>query len=349
MEVLAYPEMVNTFGKERVHLLLGNGFSIGCDDKFGYDKLFRHAKEHGLTPTALAVFERLGTNNFEGVMKLLEDTSWIVEEYKLLPRASSPNPFDNDLSVVKSALISAITETHLDNSGKVADNRKHNCANFLSKYHNIFSTNYDLLLYWVEMSELSRLQAKDGFRASVDDPNEQYVVFSEHVGGDKGIFFIHGALHLYTVKGEVRKHCWSRTNQSLIAQIAASLEAGEYPLIVAEGLAEKKIEQISRSGYLSYCLGKLERIENRLVVLGLSFGESDRHIAKVVAHNKKLRRISVGLFGSQDSPGNLEIQRNVRLMQLERKRLIAENKFPFELDVDFFDSASACVWDIPCS
>jgi hypothetical protein len=291
IRVMTYPEMVAGLGTGRCHLLLGNGFSIACDPIFSYDKLFRYAAENGLTTTSIAVFNRLGTNNFEGVMRLLEDSSWVVEEYGLLPPSQAENPLVSDLKAVKEALIKAVAHTHLAHSGSVEDARKRGCANFLANYHNVFTTNYDLLLYWVEMSELTRLQGRDGFRADADDPDQPYVVFTEHVGEDKGIFFIHGALHLYTVKGEVRKHCWSRTQEPLITQIKQSLEAGEYPLFVAEGYPDKKLEQIQRSGYLSYCLGKLQRIQNCLVVFGLGFGESDQHIAHVISHNKQLKKV----------------------------------------------------------
>ncbi len=111
-------------------------------------------------------------------------------------------------------------------------------------------------------------------------------------------------MHLFVVDGQVRKHTWSRTQTPLIQNIREALDNGQYPLFVAEGLPERKLEQIQRSGYLSYCLGKLERIQNALVVYGLSFGASDKHIANVIADNADLKALYVGLYGDQNNDAN---------------------------------------------
>src|SRR5687767_11430644 len=108
----------------------------------------------------------------------------------------------------------------------------------------------------------------DGFRADVDEPEAPYLEFAERLGRERGIFFLHGALHLYQVAGETRKHSWIRAGRRLTELIVEGLDSGQYPLFVAEGAWQKKAEQIQRSAYLSYCLGKLSRIENPLVIFG---------------------------------------------------------------------------------
>ncbi|MGE5610366.1 MAG: DUF4917 family protein [Bacillota bacterium] len=331
--------------KQRSHLLLGNGFSIACDKRFNYGNLFEYAKQNGLPQRVLGIFERLGTNNFEGVMRLLEDADWMARHYGLWPEGTAKSEMLADLDLVKGSLVNAVAQIHLEHTGMIDDERKSRCAQFLAPYHNIFTINYDLLLYWVEMHALDTLRGRDGFRADVDDPDAEYVVFREHIGDQKGIFFIHGALHLYVVKGEVRKHTWVRTQKPLIENVRESLERGQYPLFVAEGLAEKKLEQIQRSGYLSYCLGKLERITNALVVFGLSFGDSDRHLADVIANNKSLGTLYVGLYGDPDSALNRIVRQNVKSIQQRRERLIAAKQAKSPLEVKFYDTATAPVWD----
>jgi hypothetical protein len=344
--LLSYQQVKDELSSGRSHLLLGNGFSIACDKLFNYGSLFDFAKVNGLTERVLGVFDRLGTNNFEGVMRLLEDTDWAARYYGLIPEKPDPvSAMIVDLLSVKNALVEALALTHLEHTHKVEGERKTCCAEFLNPYHNIFTTNYDLLLYWVEMHAHKLLQGRDGFDFDIDDPEASYVVFSEHLGDKKGIFFLHGALHLYVVNGEVRKHTWSRTQVPLIQNIRESLNVGQYPLFVAEGLAEKKLEQIQRSGYLSYCLGKLERINNALVVFGLSFGESDRHIANVIADNKGLKKLYVGLYGAPDSPQNSEIKRNVAKIQRRRNNLIKARRASSALDAIYYNAASASVWD----
>jgi len=122
---------------------------------------------------------------------------------------------------------------------------------------------------------------------------------------------------------------------------------GQYPLFVAEGTAEKKLTQIQNSGYLSYCLGKLERIENCLVTFGLSFGESDQHIANVLAHNRKLKRVYIGLFGDPESPNNLDTRKYVAAMLEKRKTLLDAKRVRGQLEIKYYDVSTAVVWDAP--
>ena len=323
-------------------MLLGNGFSIGYDPCFHYGSLFEYAKANGLSPNAQKVFEKLGTNNFEGVMHLLEDADWVARQYGLL---TSPPPSDllTDLESVKSSLLDAIAKTHPEHTHRVPPKKKDACVSFLEPFYNIFSTNYDLLLYWVEMHG-APLHAKDGFDFDIEAPDAPYVVFSEHLGGSQGIFFLHGALHLYTQDGEVRKHSWTRTGRMLIESIKEALDKGQYPLFVAEGTANKKLSQIQKSGYLSYCLGKLERVEKNLVVLGLSFGASDSHIANVIADNRKLSKMYVGMFDDFESPAGLELRKNVAQIKERRSKMVAAKRSRDELEVEFFCAKSAKVW-----
>lgn len=344
LEVLHYQEVLKRLSG-RTHLLLGNGFSIACQKTFAYGSLYEYAKKSGFSDRVVRLFGRLGTNNFEGVMRLLEDGDWVSEEYEMVTKDGRASEMLSDLEAVKNGLLKAVADTHPDQTNGVTDERKACCADFLEPYHNVFSANYDLLLYWVEMHALDKLQGRDGFRADPDNHDADYVVFSERIGGDKGIFFIHGALHIYVANGEVRKHTWSRTQKSLIESIRESLTKGQYPLFVAEGMHEKKLEQIQRSGYLSYCLGKLERIQNALVVYGLSFGDSDGHITEVVAKNKDLKTLFVGLYGDPKASTCLGVQQSVARILERRKSLIDGGWRLKPLDVAFYDAQTVSLWD----
>ena len=143
------------------HLLLGNGFSIGCDPCFAYGSLYDRAVAAGLSPRAQQVFEHMGTNNFEGVMRLLRDGSWLAETYGLVDHDGSE--MLADLEIVKDALVQAIADSHLDHSGLVSDAKKRSAARFFGPYHNIFTTNYDLLPYWVILAADGRPDYWDGF------------------------------------------------------------------------------------------------------------------------------------------------------------------------------------------
>lgn len=349
MSLLSFDEVQTELGNGRRHLLLGNGFSIACDLRFSYGSLFDWAKYNGLSERVMAVFEYLGTNNFEGVLRLLEDGGWLSEHYAGDDGATARAEMAADLGLVKSVLVSALTDTHFARPHDLPEHQLARCRDFLRPFHNVFTLNYDLLLYWVTLSEEALIR-RDGFGASEDDPDADYCVFQEHLGPSEGILFIHGALHLYLASGEVRKHTWSRTGVPLIDSIRAALEAGLYPLFVAEGMAHKKKEQIEKSSYLSYCRSKLTRIQGPLVVYGWAMGESDQHVLDALAYNEKLKVIYVGLFGDAESAENRATRSAAdSLVHRRREHLQRRNRDQdrYALEVKYFDSASASVWTYP--
>ena len=326
----------------RNHLLLGNGFSIACDQIFKYEKLFQYAKESGLPQEVVGLFDYFGTNNFEGVLKQLEDCNWIANHYRIIPGVLE-RFFVEEYESVKTALIHAVTKTHLARPADIAVEKKNACVNFLSPYYNIFTTNYDLLLYWTTMHGADQLEMRDGFRSDSDDQSGP-LVFSSSVRDQQAILFLHGALHLFYERGSVRKHRWSSTGVPLMDAIRTSLESKQFPLFVAEGISEKKLDQIQRNGYLSYCFGKLQRIQNALVTFGFSFGESDKHIGEVIATNDKLKVLYVGLYGDPECEGNLKIKSNVAAFVEKRTRLIESHRMKQPLTVQYYDATSAKVW-----
>jgi len=342
-ELLTYNEVLRELPSTK-HLLLGNGFSIGCDPIFEYKNLFDYVKKKGLSENLIKVFKYLGTNNFEGVLKLLEDIEWGRKQYDLIYGEASQSTVKDDLKATKKKLVSAIAETHLAHSGLIEGNKEESCVNFLLPYKNIFTTNYDLLLYWISMYGLERLQEQDGFRESLDDPDAEYLVFRERVGGNNGIFFIHGALHIYVQDGEVRKHCWVRSDKPLIELVKEGLGKQEYPLFVAEGKPEKKLEQIQGSGYLSYCFGKFERIEKALVVYGSSLNESDQHILHAIAGNHKLENLYIGLHGKLDKKSNQKVMIIAESLKTRRDKLLQKIRTGKKLNIYYYDSRSANVW-----
>ncbi len=130
----------------------------------------------------------------------------------------------------------------------------------------------------------------------------------------------------------------------LMDAIRASLEDKQFPLFVAEGVAERKLDQIQGNGYLSYCYGKLQRIQNVLVTFGFSFGESDKHIGDVIAHNNKLKRLYVSLYGDPDSENNLKIKSNVASIVEKRRLLIDAERMTTPLFVQYYNASSAKIW-----
>jgi hypothetical protein len=337
--LLTYEEVRQALGNRRAHLLVGNGFSIACDPVFSYSSLFEAAVNRGLSDRAQALFERLGSNNFEGVMRLLDDADWVARIYELIG-ASDHSGLQEDVEVIKATLVETIASSHLEHSGLVSDAKKQAALAFLGGYHSVFTTNYDLLLYWTVMSAAGTPMFEDGFRSDPDDRDETSLVFGQRIGDKPGLYYLHGALHLFLEGGNLRKHSWCRTGVRLIEQVREGLANQRYPVFVAEGAAEKKLEQIQRVGYLWYCLDKLRRIERPLVVFGHSLGSSDNHIWDAIAENRKLATVYVALHGGLDSDSGQAIRSAARQMQVRRLKFHAREP----LEVVYFDSRTANVW-----
>ncbi len=337
--LLDYLEVRRRIGSGRSYLLLGNGFSIGCDPVFRYNSLYDAAVRAGLSRRAQALFTRVGTNNFEGIMKLLEDAHWVAETYGLV--GASPSAMLDDLEVIKQTLVTAVANSHLGHPGDIDEAKKASAAGFLLPYHIVFTTNYDLLLYWVAMHAGDPPPFEDCFRADEDDPSAPYLVFSQRLGDKRGILYLHGALHLYVQYGELRKHSWSRTGRRLTDLIRDGLGRGQYPLFVAEGSPEMKLQQIQGRGYLWYCLDKLRNIESPLVIFGHSLGATDGHILDAIAANRRIPAIYVGLHGDPSSVTNEATMAAAQRLADRRAQLRGH---PIPLGVFFYDSDSVRIW-----
>jgi hypothetical protein len=186
----------------------------------------------------------------------------------------------------------------------------------------------------------------DGFRPPEDEPDAPYLIFSERLGDTPGIFYIHGALHYYLVSGELRKHSWIRSGgQRLTELIREGLDAGQYPLFVAEGDSEKKLAQIQRHGYLWYCLDKFSRIETPLIVYGHSLGPSDEHLVHAIAGAPRLKKVFIGLHGNPTSEKNQEIIAVGSRIAAARERLRARRRSAKPLEVHYYQSETARIWE----
>jgi Domain of unknown function (DUF4917) len=340
------PEQLHTYDEvlastpNTKHILLGNGFSISCNKVFQYNNIYEFAKNHGLAPRVLELFKHFGTTNFELIARALGDTIFIGELYELIG-ADQKAELEDGINQIKSALVSAIAQTHLATPDGISDESRLACVQFLKPYKSVFTTNYDLLLYWVSMQGLSdkELNFEDGFRSSMDDPDAKYVVFSDHLGSRNGLFYLHGALHLFEQNGEVRKHCWNRSGVSITDNVISSLEENNFPLFVSEGDSTKKLETIQRSGYLSYCYQKLQRQGSTLVVCGRALGDSDEHILRAIG-DADYTTVWLGVYGDAQSDAAKRME--VIAVKLDQRR--KKNKNPKTLEVKFYDVRTAPIW-----
>ena len=129
----------------------------------------------------------------------------------------------------------------------------------------MFSTNYDILLYWVLLrSELKN--HNDGFgRDRLDDEEDHDAdpEFSELRWGpnkeDQKIHHVHGTLPIFDTGIEIIKEQYDGSSY-LLENIETRVSNGEYPVFVASGSGDEKLNHIMHNRYLSFCYDALSNI-----------------------------------------------------------------------------------------
>ena len=280
VNVISFRDALDRTNTGKRHLLLGNGFSIALKpDIFTYEALYNDANFESV-PHAEAIFDALGTRDFESVIKVLVDMSQVLTAYEDVP-AGLIKQIEGDADLIKTILVNAIASRHPDRPHHVSGEEYAACRQFLSHFidSKIFTLNYDVLLYWTLMHEdvdELNLKCDDGFRAPEDDPDAPYVTWQD--SQSPSIYFLHGALHLFDGGHELQKYTWSRTDIPIVEQIRTALDENRFPLFVSEGHSIAKLTKIMHSAYLAKAVRSLESIQHNLFIFGHSLDESDNHI-----------------------------------------------------------------------
>jgi hypothetical protein len=153
----------------------------------------------------------------------------------------------------------------------------------LEEYEWIFTTSYDLLLYWAVAYGGQFRPFKDHFRYGGRcefDPARADVLH-----GETPIYFLHGALHLVVSGSGVTWKLRRTAIRTLLDQFGEPIPGDEQarPLLVTEGSAHDKLRAIEANPYLSHALGQLESNSLPLVVFGSSLSEQDKHITDALS------------------------------------------------------------------
>jgi hypothetical protein len=325
------------------HVLLGNGFSIALyPEIFSYGSLYENADLESV-PRISALFEALQTQDFEIVIRHLQDAARVVEVYRpnLVKLAAS---LRQDAAFIKDALVHAIARRHPDRPYDIDGPKYAACRSFLSNFDNVYTLNYDVLLYWAlmqdEVDELD-MRPDDGFRHPEDDPDQPYVSWQQ--ANKASVHYLHGALHLFDTGAEITKYTWSKTTTPIVEQIRQALDEDKYPLFVAEGTSASKRTRILHNAYLHKALRSFESCcasaNNAIVVFGHSLADNDHHILRCISKGG-VKNLLVSLYGDPNSEGNRQIVKNAEQIQYQRSK---KTRAP-ELEVTFYDAQSASVW-----
>lgn len=346
MEMQTYQEVIEYLkAKKRAkHLLLGNGFSMAYDNKiFSYNALsnFISNIDNDLLKKLFAIIK---TKNFELIMRQLENFSALAHQFGSDGGLEEKINEANEL--LKSSLINAVKALHPEHVFKMPEDKSSACAQFvdafLSDGGHIFTTNYDILLYWVLMRN-SHLTPKaiDGFgrvAESLDEYTpEEDLEYSELIWGkhkeNQNIHYLHGALPIFDTGITIIKEEYD-SEHYLLENIEQRMEHKDYPVFVTAGDGNDKLAHILHNHYLSFCYDKLCSIEGSLITFGFNFGDYDEHIIEAInkaAKNGKktsnrLWSIYIGVYSKDD------IQ---HIKRIEHK---------FKCKVNLYDVKTANLW-----
>lgn len=347
-ELMRYEDVIQSLEtkKRQKHLLLGNGFSMSYDSGiFSYNALNRFL-ENLDNDILQKLFQIIKTSNFELLMEQLDNVAQIAEV------------FEADKMVVlnirkateslKESLIDAIRELHPEHVFSVPEEKSKVCAallnSFLAEEGQIFTTNYDLLLYWVLMRNDIE-NAIDGFGRDLEE-NEEWMheearQYSELRWGKfkstQTVHYLHGALQLFDTGPEVIKEEYT-SEHFLLENIKARMEKKEYPIFVTAGNSYEKLSQIVHNKYLANCYESLSSIGGSLICYGFGFGNYDKHIIAAInkaATKRKdendkwlpfLASVYIGVYSEADLK---------HIKSIEKK---------FKVPVRLFDSKTVNVW-----
>jgi hypothetical protein len=338
MALLNFQEALEETKKaSRRHVLLGNGFSIACRPNiFAYGKLFEQANFAKISQTAKLGFEALKTQDFEKVIKALQDSSKIVTAYTV-PEGLSTQ-LAEDAAGLRELLVQTIAATHPAWPGEITEEEYQACRAFLANFSTVYTLNYDLLLYWVRMHvpQGQRPNSDDGFRKSQDDFDASYVVWEPGQSHEQDTWFLHGALHVFDSGIEIKKYTWNNTGVRLINQVRDALNRNLFPIFVSEGTSNEKYERVRHNDYLAKAYRSFSSIQGTLFIFGHSLAENDDHYLRCIKRGK-VTKLYVGLYGDPNTEANKFIMR--RADQLAEGRPV---KNP--LAVSYFDASTARVW-----
>lgn len=342
-EIYTYEQVMHYLIKNnrKMHLLLGNGFSMSYDSGiFSYSALnkFIDSVDNELLKKLFSIVDN---KNFELVMQQLDNFLEIAEIFGtdrvLIAQIKSAS------DELKSSLIDAVKELHPGHIFTVPEEKSSACFEWLRTYLNngghVFTSNYDLLLYWVLMRNGSQIHT-DGFGRDKDD--EEYVPFDEaqyselRWGKNKenqNVHYLHGTLPFFDSGIDIIKEEYT-TEKYLLENIKERMARKEYPIFVTAGNGREKLMNIMHNKYLTYCYETLCNIQGSLVTFGFNFGPYDEHIIDAInkaAKNgrrtgNKLLSIYIGIYSDKDAE-NVE--------SIKKK---------FKCKVNLFDSKTAKVW-----
>lgn len=337
----SWTNVARTLPKKDQGLLVGNGASVALWPRFQYRSLYDMAqdatKQDHLEQREIDLFTAFETENFEAVLSAMIIAGRIWGIY------NKPKPDIDDLRAsyqrVRKSLIRSVKEVHVP-FDRVTEELKSSLRSILAEYAYVYSTNYDLLLYWSMMTD------KDQFKdfvwgRDVQGTRNFFDLADTDLWDERNpvtkVLYIHGALHLY-------KQADGRTFKKLAGEDGDLLDlfdvqSDAIPLFISEGTSKNKLSAITRNDYLSFAYQRFAKHRGSLVVFGHSLTpEFDQHLVDAM---RKWKRYDQRRKRFQDVPDHRVIAISIlpdgdsdRIIQMKSRLRKALSDY----EVMFFDS-----------
>lgn len=300
-------------------LLIGNGCSRAVWESFSYESLYEIVSnenvDHRLTSAETLIFEELNTKNFEQILSALSISIRVMSALK-----KKTDHLQTKYSHIQDALVEAVRTRHIP-WHKVADSQVlSKLSDALDFYSYVYSTNYDLLVYWA-INQGNRYRFKDFFWSG----SQFDLANTEAWGKATLILFLHGGLHLRkTADGGTMKTIRTSTGGSILEHFDTDVKS--IPLFIAEGTSADKLRSIHRSDYLAFAYSQLAHHTGPLCIFGHSLKDQDEHL---VAAIKRARVRDLAYSVRPYSDGN----------KIKSTKAAIFEKFP-EANLRFFDAST---------
>lgn len=345
MELETFDDVLSSIRKNPkrpFNLLLGNGFSMAYDpDIFSYNTLHDFVTKIYDDDLSI-ILDVIGIRNFEIIMQYLDNFSALIAAFGGDPKLKKR--VDEAGTKLKKSLLDAVKALHPEHVFTIPEEQSAICSTFLNTFlttkGNIFSTNYDLLLYWVLMRN-SAIKHGDGCGRELENPDEfvppEEQSWSELTWGinrdTQNVFYLHGALPFFDTGISVTKEKYDLYNY-LLEKISARMDKGEYPIFVTAGDELQKLSHIKHNEYLTYCYESLCNAQGSLVTFGFNFGDYDDHIIEAINRAAKFGKkvpdklwsLYIGVYSESD------------------KHHIEKIITKFKCKVHIYDTKTAHVW-----
>lgn len=319
--------------KCKKNIIIGNGFGISFDHAFGSNCFsWKNLLQLCDITAGSALYNLLVECNldFELVHQKLNNAIDVLEKYN--KSEESIEYFQHQVQMLREQLIIAVSSSHpssFSNPASSLEQKIKNGRRFLHQFDEIYSLNYDLLLYWLRCYKQDYI-GNDSFCFSNQHDD---LIFQPN--DDSNFLFPHGALFLNR-DGMSATKIKSSQYDPILAAVQRNIQNGVFPMTVSEGTGQQKQQVIRSNKYLNYCFDRLGKLEGNVFTFGCSFmNGKDEHIIQQLLRSPA-DKIIVGEY----APDQARVIQLLNEFSQVQKRQGSRRRIP----IIIADTSSVTIW-----